>query len=160
MGDGTYRDTDDVVFDYRIGDSSIVFPLCRYHWLVTRKSDPLRLAEINIGISPRKMPRAELETFRRHWQDLLNAEGWMPGHYVAADDETVRLWAGKHTTGDGRFWLRGNTLLIFEENRMDEAKADEPPGAGEYILYLDLRPKGDNKDLVFERSAYSTHAGQ
>src|SRR5262249_51747932 len=63
MSDGTYRDTDDVVFDYRIGDSSVVFPVCRYHWLVTRKSDPQRLAEINIGISPRKMPHAELETF-------------------------------------------------------------------------------------------------
>ena len=67
------------LFDYRIGDSSIVFPLSRYHWLVTRPSDPLKLAEVNIGISPRKMPRAGLEEFRRHWQELLNAEGWARG---------------------------------------------------------------------------------
>jgi hypothetical protein len=154
MHDGAWRDTDEVVFDYRIGDSSIVFPLCRYHWLVTRKDDPLRLAEINIGISPRKMPVAELKAFQRHWQDLLNAEGWIPGHYIAKDESTVQLWAGRHTSGDGRYWLRGNTLLIFEVNRMDESKQGEPPGAGEYILYLDLRPKGDDKDLVFEKSAY------
>jgi hypothetical protein len=154
MHDGAWRDTDEVVFDYRIGDSSIVFPLCRYHWLVTRKDAPLRLAEINIGISPRKMPVADLKAFQRHWQDLLNAEGWIPGHYIATDESTVQLWAGRHTSGDGRYWLRGNTLLIFEVNRMDESKQGEPPGAGEYILYLDLRPKGDDKGLVFEKSAY------
>jgi len=154
MRDGTVRDTEQDVFDYRIGDSKIVFPKSRYYWLVTRKSDPERLAEINIGITPRKMPMADLEIFQRRWQDQLFAEGWTPGHYIAKDEETVRLWAGKKTTGDGRFWLRGNTVLIFEVNRMDEQKRDEPPGTGEFILYLDLRPKGDDKDLVFERSAW------
>lgn len=154
MRDGTYRDTDEVVFDYRIGDSTITFPQCRYHWLVCRKSDPERLAEINIGISPQKMAKPALEAFQRHWQELLSAEGWTPGHYIAKNEEVVRWWGGKKTTGDGRFWLRGNTVLIFETNRMDEWKSDEPPGSGEFILYLDLRPKGDDKDLVFEPSAW------
>jgi hypothetical protein len=66
----------------------------------------------------------------------------------------VRLWSGKRTTGDGRYWTRGNTLLIFEVQRMDEEQRDEPPGSGEFILYLDLRPKDHDRDLVFEPSAW------
>jgi len=57
----------------------------------------------------------------------------MPGHYVAKNEETARLWGGEHTTGDGRYWMRGNTLLIFETKRMDEEKHDEPTGSGEFI---------------------------
>lgn len=38
---------------------------------------------------------------------------------------------------------------------MDEEKRDEPPGSGQYILYIDLRPKSDHDDLVFERSAWT-----
>ena len=64
------------------------------------------------------------------------------------------MWSGKRTTGDGRYWSRGDTLLIFERNRMDERKYDEPPGSGQYIIYLYMRPKGGDRDLVFERSAW------
>jgi len=155
MTDGTQRDTETVVFDYRIGDSRIVFPLSRYYWLVTRKHDTEHIEEINIGITPRKMQMPDLEKFRRRLQEQLDADGWMPGHYIAKDEEVVRWWGGKRTTGDGRFWLRNNTLLIFETNRMDEEKRDEPPGSGEYILYIDLRPGSDHDDLVFERSAWT-----
>jgi hypothetical protein len=155
MMDGTFRDTQQDVFDYRIGDSGIIFPLSRYYWLVTRKHNPQHIEEINIGISPRKMPMPELHKFQRKLQEQLDADGWMPGHYIAKSEETVRLWSGHRTTGDGRFWARNNTLLIFETNRMDEEKRDEPPGSGEYILYIDLRPKSDHDDLVFERSAWT-----
>jgi hypothetical protein len=155
MHDGTIRDTQADVFDYRIGDSGIVFPLSRYYWLVTRTHDPEHIEEINVGITPRKMPMTELQKFQRKLQQQLDADGWMPGHYIAKSEEVERLWGGKKTTGDGRFWARNNTLLIFETNRMDEEKRDEPPGSGEYILYIDLRPKRDHDDLVFERSAWT-----
>jgi len=56
--------------------------------------------------------------------------------------------------GDGRYWAKENTLLIFETNPMDEEKRGEPPGSGEYILYIDLRPKSDEPKLVYERSAW------
>jgi hypothetical protein len=154
MRDRTYLDVETAVFDYRIGDSGMHFPESRYYWLATRKNDPPHLAEINIGITPRKMPKPDLEAFQRRLQEQLLADGWMPGHYLAKSEETVTLWGGSHTSGDGRYWLRGNTLLILETNRMDEQKRDEPPGSGEFILYLDLRPKRDEPDLVYERSAW------
>ena len=155
MKDGTIHDVQDEVFDYRVGDSSMVFPLSRYYWLATRKHDPEHIEEINIGITPKKMPMAALREFQRKLQEQLDADGWMPGHYIADSEEVERLWGGKKTTGDGRFWLRKNTVLIFETNRMDEQKRDEAAGSGEYILYLDLRPKSDYDDLVFERSAWT-----
>jgi len=110
---------------------------------------------LNIGITPRKIPKPELEAFQRGRQEQLLADGWMPGHYLAKSEETVRLLSGKRTAGDGRYWAKGNTLLIFEINRMDEEKRGEPPGSGEYILYIHLRPKGGDPDLVFERSAWA-----
>ena len=154
MRDGTQLDIETVVFDFRIGASGVIFPHSRYYWLATRKTDPAHLAEINIGISPRKMPKVELEAFQRHWQEQLLADGWIPGHHIAKSQKTIALWGGSRTAGDGRYWLRGNTLLIFEVNRMDEQKRDEPPGSGEYILYIDLRPKGDEPELVYELSAW------
>jgi hypothetical protein len=45
--------------------------------------------------------------------------------------------------------------LIFETTRMDEEKRGEPPGSGEYILYIHLRPKSGEPKLVFERSAWA-----
>jgi hypothetical protein len=153
MGDGTYLDVETVVFDYRIGDSGMQFPQSRYYWLATRKSDPKHIAEINIGITPRKMPKPDLKSFQHRLQEQLLADGWMPGHHIAHSEETITLWGGSRTSGDGRYWLRRNTLLIFEINRMDEEKRDEPPSSGEFILYLDLRPKSDDPDLVYERSA-------
>jgi hypothetical protein len=154
MADGTYLDVQTVVFDYRIGDSGMHFPQSRYYWLATRKTDPQHIAEINIGITPRKLPKPYLEAFQHGLQAQLLADGWMPGHRIADSEETIRLWAGSRTSGDGRYWLRGNTLLIFETNRMDEEKRDEPPGSGGYILYVDLRPKSDYPDLVYEPSAW------
>jgi hypothetical protein len=45
-------------------------------------------------------------------------------------------------------------LLILETNRMDEEQRDAPHGSGEFIFYLDLRPKSDNPELVYEPSAW------
>jgi hypothetical protein len=101
------------------------------------------------------MPKPDLEAFRHGVQAQLLADGWIPGHYIADSEKTVTLWAGKHTSGDGRYWLRRNTLLIIETNRMDDEKRDEPPGSGEFILYLDLRPKSDDPELVSESSAWN-----
>jgi hypothetical protein len=78
----------------------------------------------------------------------------MPGHILAKSEETVRMWSGSRTAGDGRYWAKGNTLLIFETNRMDEEKRGEPPGSGEYILYIELEPKSEKPELVYERSAW------
>src|SRR2546430_13012659 len=119
----------------------------------TPKGDT-HISAFNIGITPGKMLKPALETFRHKLQEQLFRDGWMPGHHVAKTEETVRMWSGSRTAGDGRYWARGNTLLIFETNRMDEEKRGEPPGSGEYILYIDLRPKSAERELVYERSAW------
>jgi hypothetical protein len=155
MGDGSRMGVEEVVFDYRIGDSTVQFPQSRYYWLETGKGGDPHVVVLNIGITPRKMPKLEFEAFRHGRQEQLLADGWTPGHYLAKSEETVRLWSGKRTAGDGRYWAKGNTLLIFEVNRMDEEKRGELPGSGEYILYLHLRPKGGDPGLVFERSAWT-----
>ncbi|HEY3742471.1 MAG TPA: hypothetical protein VGL53_21630, partial [Bryobacteraceae bacterium] len=125
-----------VVFDYRIGDSGMQFPQSRYYWLESRKEDPRRIVEINIGITPRKLPKPDLLAFQDRVRDQLVKDGWMPGHYIADSEKTITLWAGKRTTGEGRYWLRRNTVLILETNRVDEEVKDEPPGSGAFILYI------------------------
>jgi hypothetical protein len=154
MGDGTQLDIETVVFDYQIGDSAVRFPSSRYYWLGTRKTDKEHIGEMNIGITPKKMPKPDLEAFQHRLQSQLFADGWTPGHYIAKSEQVVQLWAGKRTTGEGRYWLRGNTVVILQVSRMDEQKRDEPEGAGEYIVSLAIRPKGDDAELVFERSAW------
>ena len=78
----------------------------------------------------------------------------MPGHFLARSEETVRMWSGSRTSGDGRYWAKGTTVIIFETSRMDEEKRDEPPGSGEFILNLFLRPKSSEPELVFDPSAW------
>ena len=153
MGDGSRMGVEDLVFEYRIGDSAMRFPQSRYYWLETKKDDP-QISVLNIGITPKKMPKLDLDAFQHKVQTELLADGWTPGHYLAESEETVRLWSGRRTAGDGRYWAKGNTLLIFERNRMDEEKRGEAPGTGEFILYIHLRPKAQDDKLVFERSAW------
>jgi len=153
MGDGSLMDVEDVVFDFQIGDSAVRFPQARYYWIETGKGDP-HITVLNVGISPKKLPKAEFDTFQHSVQERLLNDGWMPGHFLAQSEETVRLWGGKHTTGDGRYWAKGGTLIILEVRRMDEERRDEPPGSGEFILNLYLRPRSHEKDLVFEPSAW------
>lgn len=153
MGDGSRMGVEDMVFEFRIGDSAVRFPQSRYYWLQTPKNDP-HVSVLNIGITPEKMSKAALDTFQRAAQTQLFTNGWMPGHYIADSEKTVQLWGGKHTSGDGRYWAKGNTLLIFERSRMDEEKPGEPPDSGEYIIAIQMRPKDSDRDLVFERSAW------
>jgi hypothetical protein len=155
MGDGSTRASEDVVFDFRIANSAVHFPLSRYYSLRTGRNRDGRIADLNIGITPQKMPKPELEAFRHRVQSQLLADGWMPGHRIADSEETIHMWGGHRTTGDGRYWGKAGTLLIIETNRMDEEQRDEPPGAGQFILYLVLESRSDNKDLVYEPSAWS-----
>lgn len=155
MGDGSRISVEEMEFEFRIGDSPVHFPQSRYYWLETAKNDG-RIHLLNVGITPRKMPLAQLEAFQQAARAQLFADGWIPGHYLAHSGKTVHPWGGKRTTGDGRYWLKTNTLLVFEPKRMDEEKRDEPAGSGEYIVNLVLRPKEESdRNLVFERSAWT-----
>jgi hypothetical protein len=153
MRDGSRIGMEEAAFDYQIGDSNARFPQSRYYWLETKKGD-MHVSVLNIGITPRKMTKPDLQAFQHRQQVQLLADGWMPGHRIADSERTVRMWGGRRTSGDGRYWAKGNTLLIFETSRMDEEKRDEAAGSGEFVLYIQLRPKNEERELVFERSAW------
>jgi hypothetical protein len=52
-------------FDYQLGNSGLRFPKSRYYWLVTGRNGDPRLAALNIGITPEKLPRPGLDTFKQ-----------------------------------------------------------------------------------------------
>jgi hypothetical protein len=147
--------SEEAVFEFRIRSAGFSFPQSRYYFFETGKNRDPRIAALNVGITPRKLPKPELEAFRHRVQGQFRADGWMPAHYVAQSEETMRLWGGSRTTGDGRYWGKGDTVVTIETNRMDEEKRDEPPGSGQFILYLDLRPRSSDPRLVFEPSAWT-----
>jgi hypothetical protein len=153
MGDGSYMIVEDMTFDYQIGNSSVRFPLSRYFWLRTNAKDA-RLADINIGVNPEKLPLPEIEAFERAAHLQLHNNGWMPGQYVAYSEETIHMWGGKRTTGDGRFWLKNDTVISFERKRMDDEVRDEPPGSCLFIVDLHFWPKSEHTEVVFEPSAW------
>lgn len=141
----------EAVFDYQLGDSGMRFPQSRYYWLVTAGRGDQRLAALNIGVSPNKLPRLDFDNYVRSVRRKLKDAGWIPGHFVWKKAEDIQLHSGSSTTGDGRYWKRGNTLLILEQKRMDDQQnGEDPVTAGEFILYLDLRPLNAEPTLVFD----------
>lgn len=152
--DGSQNSVGTLVFEFRIGDSPIRFPQSRFYLLTTPKNDS-HISVLHIGITPRKMAKRDIEAFQYAAQAKLFANGWMPGHLVADSEETVHMWGGKRTSQDGRYWLKGNTVLGFERKRMDDEQPGEPPDSGEYVIDIHLETKAANRDLVFEPSAWS-----
>lgn len=141
----------EAVFDYQLGDSGIRFPKSRYYWLITAGHGDQRLAALNIGVSTNKLPRLDFDNYVRSIRRKLKDAGWIPGHFLWKSAEDIQLHSGSATTGDGRYWKRGGTLLILEQKRMDDQQnAEDPVTAGEFILYLDLRPLSAEPTLVFD----------
>ena len=146
----------ETVFDYQLGNSGLRFPKSRYYWLVTGRNGDSRLAALNIGITPEKLPRPDLDRFQQQLQRRLKDDGWVPGHFVWKPKKQTETGPEMTTSGDGRYWKKGATVLILEEKRMD----DEQPGedrstAGQFILYVDLRPLSTEPDLVFDPSIWT-----
>ena len=151
MSDGSYHSTRELVFDFQIGN--VKFPNSRYYWIGTKPHDR-HIVDMNIGVNPEKLPLAEIEAFEQAAHLQLHNDGWMPGHYVARSEQTVHLWGGKRTSGDGRYWLKNDTVISFERKRMDDEVRDEPPGSGVFIDNLHFAPKSDDREVVFEPSAW------
>jgi hypothetical protein len=129
----------EVVFDFEIGDTGTRFPESRYYFMVTRKHGDLRLESLNIGISPEALPRAEFDEFRRKVQERFRTDGWASGRFVYRTPEQQRLHGGVTSSGEGSFWLKGETVVSFEPKRMDdEQKGEDPKTAGKWILALQL----------------------
>lgn len=129
----------EMVFDFQIGDTGARFPESRYFFMVTRKHDDPRLESMNIGISPEALPRAEFDEFRRKVQARFRADGWASGRFVYRTAEEQRLHGGVTSSGEGNFWLKGDTVVSFEPKRVDDQQRDEDPKtAGKWILALSL----------------------
>ena len=107
----------EVVFDYQLGNSGLRFPKSRYYWLVTGRNGDPRLAALNIGIMPEKLPRPGLNMFKQQLQQRLKDDGWIPGHFVWNSKKQVEMNHGVTTSGEGRYWKKGVTVLILEEKR-------------------------------------------
>src|SRR5882757_2452248 len=50
------------LFDFKIPNTAIEFPRCRYYFMSTYTHDQSRVEGINIGTSPSKLPRTQLES--------------------------------------------------------------------------------------------------
>ncbi len=149
--DGSEIAVQQIVFDYRLGEPPVVFPQSRYFWL---RMDPNgRLTDVNVRVTPEKLPLHELEAFELEAQRRLSSAGWMPGRPVA-DSETARQSGGKPISGDGRHWLKNDTVVSFERQRLDDERPGEPPASGEFALNIHLQPKSEARNVVFEPSAW------
>jgi hypothetical protein len=127
------------------------FPNSRYYWLVTGQRSDRRLAALNVGISPEKLPRLDFDRYVQSVRRRLQDDGWIPGHFVWKSQPDIQLHSGATSSGEGRYWKCGGTLLILEPKRMDDQQSGENTGvAGEFVLYLDLRPLSQEPALVFD----------
>jgi hypothetical protein len=143
--DGSRMTAGGAVFDFEVAGTGLRFERCRYYWIETYEHDNPRLKKLNIGISPQKFPRADLEAVERAVQKQIRADHWVPGQYVYRTEDQRTLHGGATSSGEGKYWAKGGTLLILSSKRVDESKAGEDPKtAGEFILHVDLVPRDDS----------------
>jgi hypothetical protein len=117
------------------------FEKCRYFFITTGPKNDPRIDSMNIGISPFKKPRAQINADEAEVRRQLSADGWTPGRLVSRTEKDPSLIAGVPTSGEERYWSKAQTLLTLSSRRMDDAKPGEDARtAGEFILFIDLAP--------------------
>ena len=130
------------IFDFRVAGTAIDFQRCRYYYISTYTKDQAHIEAINIGTSPRKYTRAELEAANAALRARLKADSWLTGHEVYRDEEDQQLHGGKTRGPEGDLWLKNGITLHIEARRLDDPKPDEDPAtAGDWIQYVDLRTR-------------------
>jgi hypothetical protein len=129
----------DMPFEFRIADTGMAFPGARYFFLVTRKKGDQHLESMNVGVSAEALPRGEFDAFRRRIQEQFQSDGWAAGRFVYRTEQERQLHGGMTSSGEGSYWLKGDTLVSFEPKRVDDEQRGEDPGtAGKWILALSL----------------------
>jgi len=130
------------IFDFRVAGTAIDFHRCRYYYVTTYTRDREHIEAINIGTSPRKYTRAELEAANAALRARLKADGWLTGHEVYRDEQDRQLHGGKTRGPEGDLWLKNGITLHIETRRLDDPKPGEDPAtAGKWIQYVDLRTR-------------------
>ena len=128
------------LFEFKIPNTAIEFPRCRYYFMSTYTHDPSRIEAINIGTSPSKLTRAQLETTDANLRAKLKADGWLTGHEVYRTEEDQQLHGGKTRGEEGRLWAKNDIVLDIERRRLDDPAPNEDTAtAGDWIQYIDLR---------------------
>jgi hypothetical protein len=108
------------IFDYRIAGSRIVFQRCRYYYITTYTHAPDRIEAINVGISPEKLTRPQLNAAESAVRARLKNDGW-------------RL-------ADDRVWTKRGVVLDLRSRRLDDPVTGEDSAlAGEWMEYVELR---------------------
>src|SRR5437870_705612 len=86
------------VFDFELaGSPMIAFKDCQYYLLRTGEGDQ-KLAEINIGIAPRKVTWSELGKAMREVEQRLIDDGWKPARYkegVTTQESLNKMLSGE-----------------------------------------------------------------
>ena len=126
------------VFDVTIGDTALTIYGCRYYFITTTSNDRQHIDMMSIGTSNHKVSRPELAAAHAALRVRLAGSGWLAGHEVYRDEQDRRLHSGAARGPAGAVWLKGDTVLHILTRRLDEAKPGEPPGAGEWIQFVDL----------------------
>jgi hypothetical protein len=127
------------LFDYKIPNTAIDFPRCRYYFMSTYIHDESRVKSINIGTSPSKLTRAQLEAADASLRARLKADGWLTGHEVYRDEQDQQLHGGKTRGEEGRLWEKNGIVLDIERRRLDDPAPNEDTAtAGDWIQYIDL----------------------
>jgi len=131
------------IFNYRVAGTAIEFPRCRYYFISTYTHDHSRIESINIGTASAKMSRAQLDAANADLRARLAADGWLTGHEVYRTEEDQQLHGGRTRGDEGRLWLKGDITLDIGQRRLDDPKADEDAGAGEWIQFVQLYRRRD-----------------
>jgi hypothetical protein len=132
------------VFDFAIPGTTIEFPGARYYFITTYEHDHSRVQALNIGTSPQKMTRGELDAANAALRARLIGDGWLAGHEIYRGEEDVSLHGGAARGPKGRSWLKDGMVLDIESKRMDDEKLGENPRtAGEWIQFIELWPSKD-----------------
>ncbi|MGH8262625.1 MAG: hypothetical protein ACRET4_04030 [Steroidobacteraceae bacterium] len=131
-------------FEFEIAGTGFVVRNCRYYFVSSYTHDRQRVEAINVGTSPHKVSRAEVEQANAAMRARLKAEGWLTGHEVYRDEEDRTLHGGATQGPEGATWLKDDVVLDIANRRMDdEVPGEDKATVGEWIQYLDVWPRKD-----------------
>ena len=131
-------------FDLEIAGTGFVIPNCKYYFVSTYTHDKARVEAVNVGTSPHKVSRAELERENADLRARLTADGWLTGHEEYRDEQDRTLHGGADRGPEGRHWLKDDVVLDIESRRMDDpAPGEDEATAGEWIQFVEIWPRKD-----------------
>ncbi|MGB8518582.1 MAG: hypothetical protein WCD38_00285 [Candidatus Tumulicola sp.] len=113
------------IFDYRVAGTATVFHRCRYYYITASSRNPAQIVAINVGISPEKMSRTELGAADRELGRRFAADHWI----------AVRPHA----------WTKSGMVLALRSRRLDDAVPGEGSGAGQWIQYVELKLRSNER---------------